>query len=95
MEKVYVTTIMWRSDDETDATFYVFKDKKAAFEKMRALIDEETDGTTSWCSDAFDGSGRVKDGDRYDYYEAIDCWSVTDRWNDVFSTIFVREMEVL
>lgn len=95
MEKVYVTMIMWRSADETDATFYVFKDKKAPFEKMRALIDEEMDGTTSWCSDAFDGSGGVKDGDRYDYYEGIDYWSVTDRWNDVFTTIFVREMEVL
>ena len=94
MEKVYVTMIMWRSGDETDATFYVFKDKKAAFEKMRALIDEEMDETASWCANAFDESGRVKDGDRYYYYDAIDYWSVTDRWNDVFSTIFVREMEV-
>lgn len=95
MEKVYVTMIMWRSDDETDATFYVFKDKKAAFEKMRALIDAEMDEISSWCPNAFDEDGRVKGGGRYDYYEAIDCWSVTDLWNDVFTTIFVRETEVL
>lgn len=94
MEKVYVTFFMWRSDGETDATFYVFKDKKAAFEKMRALIDEEMDENASWCSDAFDENGKVKDGGRYDFYEAIDCWSVTDMWDDLFSTIFVREMEV-
>ena len=96
MEKVYVTFFMWRSDYETDATSYVFKDKKAALEKMRALIDEEMDEEASWCSDAFDENGRAKDdGGRYEVYEAIDCWSVTDRWNDLFSTIFVREMEVL
>lgn len=94
MEKVYVTMFIWRSDCETDSTFYVFKDKKAAFEKMRALIDEEMDETASWCSNAFDENGRVKDGGRYEYYEAIDYWSVTDRWNDMFSTIFVRETEV-
>lgn len=85
---------MWRSDDVTDATFFVFKDKKAAFEKMRALINKEMDETTSWCSNAFDENGRVKEGGRYEFYEAIDCWSVTDRWNDMFSTIFVRETEV-
>lgn len=94
MEKVYVTVFMWRSDGDTDATFYVFKEKKAAFEKMRALIDEEMDEGMSWCSDAFDENGRVKDSNRYDYYEAIDYWSVTDLWDDKFSTIFVREMEV-
>ena len=94
MEKVYVTTIIWRTDSETDATFYVFKEKKAAFEKMRALIAEEMDEETSWCSDAFDENGKPKESSRYDVYEAIDYWSVTDRWNDVFSTIFVREMEV-
>lgn len=95
MEKVYVTMFMWRSEWETDATFFVFKDKKAAFEKMRALIDEEMDDTASWCSDAFDENGRAKDdGGRYEVYEAIDYWSVTDRWSDLFSTIFVREMEV-
>lgn len=95
MEKVYVTMFIWRSDSETDATFYVFKDKKAAFEKMRALIDEEMDEEASWCANAFDENGRAKDdGGRYEYYEAIDYWSVTDRWNDLFSTIFVREMEV-
>ena len=95
MEKVYLTVFMWRSYDETDATFFVFKDKKAAFKKMRSLIDEEMDETLSWCSNAFYKNGRAKeDGGRYDVYESIDCWSVTDRWNDLFSTIFVREMEV-
>ena len=95
MEKVYLTVFMWRSFDETDAAFFVFKDKKAALVKMRALIDEEMDESVSWCSDAFDENGRAKeDGGRYEVYEAIDCWSVTDRWNDLFSTIFVREMEV-
>lgn len=95
MEKVYLTVFMWRSDCETDAAFFVFKDKKAAFEKMRALIDEEMDEDMSWCSNAFDENGRAKDdGGRYDVYEAIDYWSVTDSWNDLFSTIFVREMEV-
>ena len=95
MEKVFVTMLMWRSDDETDATFYVFKDKKAAFEKMRALIGDEMDKTVSWCSEAFDENGIARDSGRYDYYEGIDYWSVTDRWDDAFSTIFVREMEVL
>ena len=94
MEKVYVTMFIWRSDDVTDATFYVFKDKKAAFEKMRALIAEEMDEETSWCAEAFDENGRVKEGGRYEFYEAIDFWFVPDRWNDMFSTIFVREMEV-
>lgn len=95
MEKVYVTMFIWRSDDVTDATFYVFKEKKAAFEKMRALIAEEMDEETSWCANAFDENGKPKDdGGRYDVYEAIDYWSVTDCWNDIFSTIFVREMEV-
>lgn len=85
---------IWRSDSETDTAFFVFKEKKAAFEKMRALIADELEEGMSWCSDAFDENGRVKNTSRYDFYEAIDYWSLTDQWNDMFSTIFVREMEV-